>query len=296
MRSAVDVEGIATFDADELPPGKQGPKRYRKNMEAHDLGIRARVGGVRSVRDDFPPEERANLLHIAGVDAGPVRSEASRRDALAPALAEQASEIAGAVPQRVHPRDRLLSARGHGALRISARADHRGRRGGAGRQMGISGSADAGVPAPAALSGPRRVHDGRRREVGVAGAGRSVIPGAGIQPDLKFDGDPALAADAKRTAAPGRRARRVRQLAGANAPIFHLVAPGAPLPKGIQYASPPRVESIRCARRVSPDGARRVRSSRRSAADRHRRTEGHAVRLHRRLHHRDRSRPARCAT
>ena len=32
------------------------------------------------------------------------------------------------------------------------------------------------------------------------------------------------------------------------------MAPGAPLPKGIQYASPPRVESIRCARRVSPDG------------------------------------------
>jgi hypothetical protein len=78
------------------------------------------------------------------------------------------------------------------------------------------------------------------------------IPGLAFS-DLRFNGDPALAADAKEL-------RRQADALGAfistrgNAPTFHLVAPGAPLPKGIQYASPPRVESIRCARRVSPDG------------------------------------------
>ena len=80
-----------------------------------------------------------------------------------------------------------------------------------------------------------------------------VIPGLAFS-DLKFDGDPARAADAKELR---RQADALGTFvsARANAAIFHLVAPGAPLPKGIQYASLPRVESIRCARRVSPDGA-----------------------------------------
>jgi len=35
--------------------------------------------------------------------------------------------------------------------------------------------------------------------------------------------------------------------------VFRLVAPGAPLPKGVVQASPPTVESIRVSRRVAPD-------------------------------------------
>jgi hypothetical protein len=35
---------------------------------------------------------------------------------------------------------------------------------------------------------------------------------------------------------------------------FQLLVPGRPLPKGVTYASPPMVESVRCAKRVSPDG------------------------------------------
>lgn len=71
---------------------------------------------------------------------------------------------------------------------------------------------------------------------------------------LKFDGDPARAADAKEL-------RRQAEALGAfvsvprNAEAFQLVAPGTVPPKGITYVSPPRVESIRCARRVSPDGS-----------------------------------------
>jgi hypothetical protein len=33
-----------------------------------------------------------------------------------------------------------------------------------------------------------------------------------------------------------------------------LSPPAGPKPEGVEYASPPRIESIRCARRVSPDG------------------------------------------
>ena len=39
-----------------------------------------------------------------------------------------------------------------------------------------------------------------------------------------------------------------------NAQAFHLVAPGAPLPKGIVQASPPMVESVRVSRSAAPDG------------------------------------------
>ena len=40
----------------------------------------------------------------------------------------------------------------------------------------------------------------------------------------------------------------------AHAKVFQLVAPGAKLPKGVMQASPPRVQSVRVARRATPDG------------------------------------------
>jgi hypothetical protein len=39
-----------------------------------------------------------------------------------------------------------------------------------------------------------------------------------------------------------------------HAHVFHLVPPGARLPKGVTQASPPMVESVRVARRGTPDG------------------------------------------
>ena len=77
------------------------------------------------------------------------------------------------------------------------------------------------------------------------------IPGLAFR-DLSFDGDPAHPADAKELE---RQARALGRFVASpeQAPHFHLVAPGTKPPKGIEYVSLPRVESIRCARRVAPD-------------------------------------------
>jgi hypothetical protein len=36
--------------------------------------------------------------------------------------------------------------------------------------------------------------------------------------------------------------------------VLHLIAPGSRLPKNVTYVGPITVQSIRCARKVSPDG------------------------------------------
>jgi hypothetical protein len=70
---------------------------------------------------------------------------------------------------------------------------------------------------------------------------------------LKFDGDPGQPADVtelmRQAHALGKYVTDPRH-AGA----FHLIPPGAPLPKGVTQASPPSVQSVRVARRAAPDG------------------------------------------
>jgi hypothetical protein len=79
------------------------------------------------------------------------------------------------------------------------------------------------------------------------------IPGLAFS-DLRFSSDPGRPAD-------GAELRRQATALGAfvtsadAAHHFHLLVPGRPLPKGVTYASPPTVESIRCARRAAPDGS-----------------------------------------
>jgi len=71
--------------------------------------------------------------------------------------------------------------------------------------------------------------------------------------ELRFDGEPGQPADAKELT---RQAHALGTFVTdpRHARVFHLVAPGSPLPKGIVQASPPTVESIRVSRRVAPDG------------------------------------------
>jgi hypothetical protein len=79
------------------------------------------------------------------------------------------------------------------------------------------------------------------------------IPGLAFS-DLRFGADPGHPADAAEL-------RRQAEALGrfvtspAHAPAFRLLVPGQRLPAHITYASPPAVESIRCARRISPDGS-----------------------------------------
>jgi hypothetical protein len=79
-----------------------------------------------------------------------------------------------------------------------------------------------------------------------------VIPELAFR-NLRFDGEPGQPADAEEL-------RRQAQALGhfvtepKMARCFHLVAPAAPLPKGIMQASPALVQSVRVTRRVAPDG------------------------------------------
>jgi hypothetical protein len=78
------------------------------------------------------------------------------------------------------------------------------------------------------------------------------VPGLAFR-DLRFEGDPGHPADAEEL-------NRQAQALGTfitdprHAHAFHLIVPGQSLPKGMTYASPPSVDSVRCARRISPDG------------------------------------------
>jgi hypothetical protein len=70
---------------------------------------------------------------------------------------------------------------------------------------------------------------------------------------LRFDGDPGLPADARELE---RQARTLGDFVSdpAHAADFHLIPPGQKLPAGVEYASLPRIESVRTARRATPDG------------------------------------------
>src|SRR5438552_9002957 len=91
LRSAVDVAGIAAFDADENAGGRHGPKAYHANMEAHDLGS-VLVSAVFEAFATIFRRKSERILEIAGVlDA----SAPHLPGAVVRALAELASEIAG---------------------------------------------------------------------------------------------------------------------------------------------------------------------------------------------------------
>ncbi len=78
------------------------------------------------------------------------------------------------------------------------------------------------------------------------------IPGLAFR-NLRFDGEPGRPSNAKELT---RQANVLgRALTDpAHAKVFQLVPPGAKLPKGVIQASPPRVQSVRVARRATADG------------------------------------------
>jgi hypothetical protein len=79
------------------------------------------------------------------------------------------------------------------------------------------------------------------------------VPGLAFS-DLRFGSDPGHPAD---VAELRRQAAALGDfVTGAEvAPRLHLLVPGRKLPAGVTYASPPMVESVRCARRAAPDGS-----------------------------------------
>jgi len=250
LRSAVDVAGIATFDADELPPGKQGPKPYHQDMEAHELGS-VLVSAVFEAFATVFRRKSERLLHIAGVTPGQFGPK-NAEGPLVPAMAELASEIAGQflnvcirAIDYCPPVDMELCE----YLRALITAD-----------VELVPDDRWGYREALMRAFRRRRLFPGHVEFMTEGAVKWDAPDpAVVIPDLafsrlRFDGDPARAADA------GELRRQAEALGAfvsspAHAAAFHLVAPGTPPPKGVTYVSLPRVESVRCARRVSPNGA-----------------------------------------
>ena len=78
------------------------------------------------------------------------------------------------------------------------------------------------------------------------------IPGLAFR-ELRFDGDPGRPAGAPELE---RQARALGAFLTQpkHAEMLRLYLPGMPAPKGLMQAAPPRIQSIRCARRVAPDG------------------------------------------
>jgi hypothetical protein len=249
LRSAIDVEGVAGYDSD-VPPGQDsGPAKYDARLEPHQLGS-VLVSAVFEAFVTVVRRKGDRLLRIAGLDARQV-GQAQMSDELVRALAQEASDVA----------TRFLDICIR-AIDYCPPVD-----------LEMGEYLRALVTADAEL-----VHDDkwgyrealmrsfRRRQIfpdnvqfmtedAVRWGHPSTplrIPGLAFG-DLRFAGDPGHPADAKEL-------RRQAMVLGTfvtrpeNTPHFHLLVPDRPRPAGITYASPPMVESVRCAKRVSPDG------------------------------------------
>ena len=137
LRSGVDVEGLAAFDSDVPPAKDRRPLSYDDaGIEPHALGLGARLRRLRGVHDRRQAEDRAPVPHRR---LGPeALGRVPLSDALVKAHRAGGQRRRRAVPQRLHPRHRLLPAGRHGARRVPAGADHRRQRDGSTATSGDS--------------------------------------------------------------------------------------------------------------------------------------------------------------
>ena len=237
LRTAIDVTPEGDAGAAPLPAGRGG---------ARD-GLRARVRRVRRVPRRLSPQDRA--LRAAGHGRHGRAAGGGAAGGAAVRAGRRGQPAGEPVPGRVHPRHRLLPARGHRARRVPARRAHGRLRPGAGRSLGIPRSVDRCVrPARHLSPGVRSLAEDELRwdppEVSPLGAERLSFK------ELRFEGDPA------RPSGPGelrRQARELGSLVMGNLRQFGCAAPGDPALEGDEV-DPPCVQSIRSARRVGPDG------------------------------------------
>ena len=249
LRSAVDVDGVVAFDSD-MPPGQDpGPVKYDPTLEPHQLGS-VLVSAVFEAFVTVVRRKGERLLRIAGLDSRLV-GQAQLGDELVRALAQEASDVA----------TRFLDICIR-AIDYCPPVD-----------LEMGEYLRALVTADAEL-----VHDDkwgyrealmrsfRRRQIFpdnvefmTEDAVRWQHPSAPLRipglafGDLRFSDDPGHPADVvelKRQATALGTFVTSRE----HSTHFHLLVPGRPRPKGVTYASPPMVESVRCAKRVSPDG------------------------------------------
>ncbi len=249
MRTAVDVEGILAFDSDAPAGGREKPKQYAPDMEEHDLGSVLASAVFEAFVTVFRRKSE-RLLAIAGLSARDL-GQVELRGELVRALAETASILA----------EQFLNVCIR-AIDYCPPVD-----------MDIGEFLRALITADSEMVvddkwGYREalMRSFRRRSIFPNSVGfmtedavrwtspdrEVVIPALAFE-RLHFNGDPGRAASAAELK---RQARALGDFVTAprNAAIFHLFVPGGEKAKGVEYVAPPRIESIRCARRVSPDG------------------------------------------
>jgi len=250
LRSGVDVEGLAAFDSDVPLSNESRPTSYDEaGTEPHTLGS-VLVSAVFEAFTTVVRRKTERLFLIAGLD-GRAAGQAPIGDALVKAIAQEASDVAGQflnicirAIDYCPPADMELGEYLRALLTADSemeKSDKWGFRESLMRSFRRRGifpdhvqflTEDAMVWRPPSTT--------------------LTIPELAFR-ELRFDGEPGQPADAKELT---RQAHALGTFVTdpRHARVFHLVAPGSPLPKGIVQASPPTVESIRVSRRVAPDG------------------------------------------
>jgi len=249
LRSGVDVEGVAGFDSDVPPSAEDGPRSYGAGLEPHALGS-VLVSAVFEAFTTIVRRRTDRFFRIAGLDPQ-APGRAAMSDALLKAIAQESGDVAGyflnmciRAVDYCPPADLELGE--YLRALITADADME--------------KADKWGFREALMRSFRRrrifpdhVQFMTEDAVRWQSPGTTLrIPGLAFR-DLQFDGEPG------RPASTGELERQAHALGRfvtdpRHADVFQLVAVGAPLPKGLTYAGPPAVESIRVARRAAPDG------------------------------------------
>jgi hypothetical protein len=250
LRSGVDLEGIAAFDSDVDPAHEQGPKRYDPKLESHALGS-VLVSAVFEAFVTVAKRKTERLFRIAGVDPRDL-GKVALGEALVKALAQEASLLA---TQFLNICIRAIDYCPPVDLEF-------------GEYLRALITADSDIEAGDKWGAREALmRSFRRRDIfpcGVAFMTEDAvrwqspdrplrIPALAFK-NLRFDGEPGRPATAKEME---RQARALGRFVThpEHAEYFRIIAPDAPLPKGIKQASPARVESIRVSRRVTPSGS-----------------------------------------
>ncbi|MGH7460052.1 MAG: peptidase M4, partial [Longimicrobiales bacterium] len=250
LRSGIDVQSLLDFDSDVLPPkAGDGMLVYQPGMEEHDMGS-VLVSAVFEAFITVFRRRSERYFRIAGIAPDAVGQSDLSTD-LVRVLAGEASELAGQfldicirALDYCPPVDMDLCE--YLRALITADAD-------------IVSNDKYGYREALLRSFHRRGlfpdHVGFMSEDAVRWQPPGMplhIPALAFN-RLRFNGDPGHVADPKELR---RQADALGVFAShpEHAPHLGLVAPGEKLPRNVQYAGPISVQSIRCARRVAPDG------------------------------------------
>ncbi|MDQ6939656.1 MAG: peptidase M4, partial [Verrucomicrobiota bacterium] len=248
LRSGIDVEGIAAFDSDILPGNENAPKRYDPKLEPHALGS-VLVSAVFEAFVTVVKRKIDRFFRIAERDPKTL-GEVALSEPLVQAIAQEANKVAGQFLN--------ICIR---AIDYCPPADVE-----FGEYLRALITADSEMERTDKWGFREALmRSFRRREIFPSNvrfmmedAVRWETPEASLAiPELafsklRFDGDPGRPASAQEMI---RQANALGRFVtdAKRAHHFRLISSGMPRPKGVLQASPPRVESVRVARRATPD-------------------------------------------